>query len=367
MSDTVCLSPGQYGEFLGEMLQAPIEFWRPIMLTGVPGISKTERTKQVCSALGVNYWPCRPIQHDTVEYTGVPYVDTTDGKLRGTWVAFDELLPTDPNWCGMIHVDEVTQLDGNGQKIVASLIDKEGVAGRRIPKGARFVLSGNRQQDRAGSSRLLSIVESRCIQMEMVFSADDWMKWATAAGVHEIVRAFCDFAGDKFVPDFKASDTTHANPRTWHMVSDVLLARPNAPTDMNDPITTAVISGLVGKAAASLFLAFRQHYETLKTAIDDCLNNPQSINLDPTRRSESFAVAGALTERLRKANGSLTTKQLENVVVVANKMGNVLSALMFTNVCAFAPQSFARIIGTPTGQEWLTRHAEVMAQSRRTK
>ena len=42
-----------------------------------------------------------------------------------------------------IFIDETTQLDLAGQKIVVSLLDKEGVAGRRIPAGARFVLAAS--------------------------------------------------------------------------------------------------------------------------------------------------------------------------------------------------------------------------------
>ena len=133
MSDVPGVSPSTLKADLKDRLTAPIRYYRPLMLTGIPGVGKTAVVGQVCQALGIPFWTARPIQHETVEYTGLP---TVSGD-RAHWAPFEELLPVDPDWEGVIFVDEITQLDLPSQKIVASLLDKEGVAGRRIPAGAR--------------------------------------------------------------------------------------------------------------------------------------------------------------------------------------------------------------------------------------
>ena len=339
MSDIPGMSPSQLTADLEERLLAPIKFCRPLLMTGIPGIGKTAVPRQVCDRLGVNFWPLRPIQHESVEYTGLPTIDS-DGKAR--WAPFAELLPTDPDWEGVIFVDEVTQLDMSGQKIVASLLDKEGVAGRRIPAGARFLLAGNRQEDRAGAGRLISIIESRCVQKELVFSLEDWQRWAIDDGIEQMVRSFGDFKGAAFV-SFDPARKLNPLGRTWHAVSDELKCHPNASASKEDPVILSSVQGLVGPGMAAEFMAFREHYHMLHNVVDQVFDTPSIVDIG-TDLSVQHALIGAVTQRMKERNGSMTDVQLGNVVTFGKKcLPKSLQALLCLNCVASGCQRFIQV------------------------
>ena len=362
MSNILALSPGQVSEVLADMFTCDIKHYRPVFLTGIPGIGKTAVPTQTCERIGVPLWTCRPIQHETVEYTGLPVRE--DGKAM--WLPFADLLPSAPDWTGVIFVDEVTQLDNSSQKIVASLLDKEGVAGRRIPPAARFLLAGNRQQDRAGASRMLSIVERRCMQIEIVFSLDDWEKWALKADIHPIVRSFGDFDGSNFV-SFDPARSVNPLPGTWHAVSDMLMARRNASTNKDDSAMVACVAGWVGAGPASKFMAFREHYSILESVVDQVFNSPDRVTVDPSELSVMHAIIGCIAEKIRMSNGKLTDRQLGNVVTLANRFPDPLSCLLLVNIHGSSPQTAGRLMSTTEGVAWLQKHATSIASARRLK
>jgi hypothetical protein len=285
------------------------------------------------------FWPVRPIQHETVEYTGLPAI-RPDGTAH--WAPFDDLLPTDPNWEGCIFIDEVTQLDLPSQKIVASLLDKEGVAGRRIPAGARFLLAGNRQQDRAGAGRLLSIIESRCRQVELLFSLDDWQHWAINEGLHQTVVSFAGFKGGAFV-SFDPAKTLNPLPRTWHNVSNELYCHPNAGHSKDDAVMLAAVRGWVGSGMAAEFMAFRENFHLLHNVVDQVFNTPQQVSIG-SEVSVQHALVGAVAQRVKERNGSMSDQQLGNVVVFGKQcLPRSLQALLCLLCVASGCKRFLKV------------------------
>jgi len=397
------MSPSQLMRDLGERLQAPIEYWDPLFLTGVPGVGKTEILRQITEAVGLPFWPCRPIQHESVEYTGLPFVRNPDmqaitGLLReiaegmgvklkaqvgddgasalsgleiqpqakGCWVPFEELLPTMKDWEGVIFMDEFTQLDVSLQKVGASLLDKEGVAGRRIPRGARFVLAGNRQEDRAGANRLISIIESRCRQTELLFSLTDWQQWAITANIDHIVRSFSDFKGNEFVPPFDPAKKLNPLPRTWVKVSNELRAHPNASTDKDDSILGPAVRGWVGMGHGSEFMAYREHFHMLHNVVDKVFNTPDKVDID-SDPSVQYALIGAISARFGEKSDRLSNDQIGNIVKFARRVyPKSMQALLCVH-CRVAErnQKDKKFLKAPEALKWCTEHADTLAAWRK--
>src|SRR5208283_5420369 len=216
---------------------------RPIRVVSPPGLGKTEIAYQSADAAKLPLLELRLVQHESVDITGAISVDQV--AKTANWYPFIEMFPTDPDWEGVIYLGETGQLDDSMMKTVMGMLDRGGVAGRRIPAGARFVLDGNRQQDRAGSTRLLTPIENRCISVELLFSMDEWQAWAAANGIDQVVRSYATFVGNGvagipgFIPEFNPAEEIHATPRTWAAVSDELQARPGTdPSADNAEIRT---------------------------------------------------------------------------------------------------------------------------------
>ena len=356
ISDIPGVSPAALARTIEKRLLAPLNLYDPLMITGIPGVGKTSIIQQVCDNICMPFWTCRPIQHETVEYTGLPHVN---GDGLAHWVPFADLLPSDPKWCGCIFVDEVTQLDLASQKIVASLLDKEGVAGRRIPKGARFILAGNRQQDRAGSSRMLSIIESRCRQTELMFSLDDWCRWANGAGVHQAVISFASFKGGEFI-SFDPAKTLNPLPRTWHKVSNELLCDPQASSAKDDPEMLAAVRGWVGSGMAAEFMAFREHYSLLHGVVDKIFTDP-TTTVALSDVSVQYALVGAVASRMKERNGQMTDAHRSNAITFAQRnLPKSLQALMVLN--CWACKGFA---DNAEAKAWGMENADLIATWRK--
>lgn len=334
------VSPETLARKLERMITCPLEYYTPLLITGIPGVGKTSIVGQKCRQLNVPFWVIRPILHESIEFTGLPCNVESNG--HAVWKPFEELLPVDPNWEGVIFLDEVSQCGNDLQKPIAALLDKEGVAGRRIPKGARFVLAGNRVQDKAGASRLLSIIESRCQQIELLFSLKDWLQWGESAGIDQTVMSFAEFKGGDFVR-FQPESSLNPLPRCWHRVSNEIKTVGDQSTSKDDPDVLSSVAGLVGPGPASEYLAFREHFHLFHKVVDKVFKDPESVDLR-NELSAQHALIGALTQRVKEDQANLSNGDLENVVVFGStKLAKPLQFILFRNMMVVANRRFVKI------------------------
>lgn len=375
-----------------DRLRAPIHNYRPMILTGEPGVGKTTILEWVCRKLGIPCWTIRPVQHESVEFTGLPFVRDpalaqiancllalcgqqgikvlgsdgaalvpfeVNGSPVGEWVPFDALMPTDPDWEGMILLDEMHQADQSMQKIMASLVDRKGVAGSRVPAGARFVLCGNRKKDRAGAGRLISIIESRARHAELVFSLQDWDHWALRNNIDDTVRSFGQFKGNQFT-HFDPSRTLNPLARTWHFASDEIKCHPNATWDKDDPVLSPAIRGIVGPIGTE-FMAFRQHFNQLHGVVDAVFKDPDSVDLQDDM-SVKHALVGAITQRVKERNGSMPDSDLVNVYSFAKRcLPTAMQALVCVGCLhAQAVSGNRNLMAIAGWQEWFVEHQAVI-------
>jgi hypothetical protein len=366
--DSNAVSSTQLREFLCENLRMPPENYITPMIQGIPGIGKTEIVVSSCRDVSLPCKVIRPIQHESVEFTGVPTVWTDETGTRAAWAALDDLLPREDGW--VIFLDEITQLPVNEQKVIAGLLDKEGVAGRRIGPNTKFICAGNRTQDRAGANRLISIIESRTWQVELVFSVDGWIEWAVEKGIEPFIQEFARMKGSEFV-QFDASRTINALPRTWERVDRAVKHAPAAADCMT--------RGLVGNGMAAELKAFRQHFEILKGALVRILESgspekpgdiTQHDTKDPVQAmSVQHALLGACTHYARE-NPGMSDKYLTNLMRYASEHLDKSLAGLFMHRLAFdcvkssaseAQRAFAfRVNAHPVWQQFLKKNTDVL-------
>lgn len=124
-----------------------------------------------------------------------------------------------------------------------------------VPKGVAIIAAGNRDTDKGITFKMATPIANRYIHIEMEPNFDDWQKWALSSMLHaDIVGYLSAFKQDLFDFDPSSAARGFQTPRSWHALSDFLLANPDAP----DAITTAVACGAVGEGAGLKFAAFRK-------------------------------------------------------------------------------------------------------------
>lgn len=273
---------------------------RPMYITGSPGGGKTQLTAAVAASLST---PDREVGFRTLhtplmqpEDFGMPKFDA-NGEITfstpGHLFPFVD-SPNTPEY-GLLVFEELGQADLPQQKIIANLKQERELHGRKLKPGWYIVSTGNRQQDRAGSNRVLSHLSDRITTYELETSLDDWKAWAMTHDVKAEVIAFLNWRSD-LLSKFDPSQDKSPTPRGW--AEGVSMAIGTVPREAEFD----TFKGDVGEGAASEFLGFIQTYRDLPDP-DLVLANPDTADI-PDKVNVIYALCGALAHRVTKDNAA---------------------------------------------------------------
>jgi hypothetical protein len=300
------MSPQALSQFLAQAFSARL----PVLITGAPGIGKTDIVSAAAAAAGCDLILSHPVVEDPTNAKGLPWPDK-DGKVA-RFLPFGELAravhATKPTvW----FLDDLGQAPPMVQASYMQLLLARCVNDHKLPDCVTFAAATNRRTDRAGVSGILEPVKSRFASIvELQVNVDDWCAWAMTVLRAKLAAAYGDAMADdivgklvafmRFKPEhlcnFVASaDLTNSPlPRTWAHAAK-LLGLPLPPA-----VQLAAISGAVGQGAAIELSAFMALYAELPT-IESILDNPDASTL-PTKPGTLYAVVTALGMRMTMKN-----------------------------------------------------------------
>jgi len=275
--------------FLGAAIAARL----PVLITGAPGIGKSDLVDQSARAAGADMILSHPAVSDPTDAKGLPWV--VNGAA--TFLPFGELHRA-------IHATQRTVwfLDDLGQATPAvqasfmQLLLARRVNGHALSEHVTFIAATNRRTDRAGVSGILEPVKSRFAAIvELVPDVDSWCSWALDNDVPPELIAFLRFKPDLLCAFTASNDLVNSPvPRTWSHAAKILnLGLPAG-------VQHAALAGAVGDAAATELLAFLRLYAQLPS-IDQILLTPTTAPI-PTAPASLYAVASALAYRANKGN-----------------------------------------------------------------
>lgn len=170
---------------------------------------------------------------------GIPVPVDINGKKCLKWLK-DTLLPGIAEDCpkqGILFLDELNQVEDNSVKsLLYQLILDRKINDYRVPDGWFIVAAGNREEDGGVYNRLPAPIRDRMIIVEIDPDREQWIRdYARPHRVHPAVIAYLEegknadcfhtYDADKEREgDEKCENYVFATPRSWDMVSDVLLA-----------------------------------------------------------------------------------------------------------------------------------------------
>ena len=144
---------------------------------GKPGMGKSDACVQIGHNLDIpedRILIVHVNNHDVVDFTGVPSV--TDGQTR--------FNPTEMFYkfregtgAGLIVLDELPQSSTHHQTWAAGFLLERTTPTFKLDKDVRFLVTGNRVEDRAGAKQLLTHLSNRMYEFEMETSLDDWWSY----------------------------------------------------------------------------------------------------------------------------------------------------------------------------------------------
>jgi hypothetical protein len=275
---------------VSKSLVALIPTRRPVYLWGPPGTGKSSIVRHAADQLKIGLVDVRATLLDPVELRGLP-------RLDGDTAVWCPPVFLPKNCEGVLFLDELAQAAPLVQSACLQLTLDRRVGEYELPERWSVVAASNRQEDRAGTHRLISPLLNRFVHLDLEVSNEDWQQWAVLTGIAPEVRAFLNYRPlllSQFDP--AANPRAFPTPRSWQFVSDVL---PKTPDHLLHPIVT----GCVGEGPAAEFIGFLKLYRELPD-LDAVLARPESAPV-PREPAVRYALVGALVERCRQAQAPL--------------------------------------------------------------
>jgi hypothetical protein len=270
-------------------LLAAIKARRPVFLWGPPGVGKSQVVAQVAAEGGLDLIDVRAVLLDPVDLRGLPHIN---GDGQAHW-AIPDFLPKDGQ--GIMFLDELNAAPPLVQAACYQLILDRKLGEYTLPDRWSILAAGNRETDRAVTSRMSSALANRFIHLNFDVDLQDWIEWALSNGIMIEVVAFIRFRpGLLHVFDPQRNERSFPSPRTWEYVSDVLQVRPDHDVEFE------LISGIVGDGAAAEFMGFLKIYRDLPDP-DGVLVDPQGSPV-PSDPSALYAISGALARKSSSSN-----------------------------------------------------------------
>lgn len=299
------MKPSQLAMFLAHAIAARL----PVLITGKPGIGKSDIVDQASTAAPAKLILSHPAVADPTDAKGLPWV--AEDKKSAIFLPFGELAQamqaTEPTvW----FLDDLGQASPAVQASYMQLLLARRVNGHQLPDCVTFIAASNRRTDRAGVTGILEPVKSRFAAIvELEPDLDEWCQWAFAQNfVPPELIAFLRFRPGLLCEFTPSADLTNCPlPRTWAHAAQILaLQLPDS------AVQAGALAGAVGEGAATELLAFLAMYHQLPS-VDAILVDPDT-GVIPDNPAALYAVTTALAHRANEKNFGRVARYAERLV-----------------------------------------------------
>lgn len=299
------MKPSELTAFLAQTIAARL----PVLITGAPGIGKSDIVSAAAMTAGAELILSHPAVADPTDVKGLPWV--VDGSA--TFLPFGELnRAINAERLTVWFLDDLGQASPAVQASYMQLLLARRVNGHVLSDNVVFIAATNRRTDRAGVSGILEPVKSRFgAIVELTPDLNEWSSWALDNGIAPELIAFLRFQPDLLCKFAATADLTNSPvPRTWSNVSKLLSL------NLSPAVQAAAFSGAVGEGAATEFLAFLRLYRELPN-VDAILMNPDGGDI-PTAPATLYALTGALAHRTTEQNFGRIARYAERLLTAGS-------------------------------------------------
>lgn len=230
-----------------------------VWLWGTHGIGKSELVAQVANELGINFIDIRSALTEAGDWMGLPQEAVNEKGIKYTKFLPSSFLPQDPEWKGIIFLDELNRARPDVLNCVFQLVLNRCIMNHyELPKGASIVVAGNPSDNDYDVTSVDPALLSRFCHVSLNPTCDEWIDFSKSTKVRKDIVGFIE--SQKELLDAKEAnfDLTSIEPsrRGWTMLSSMI----NALDELGytDECFLDVATGLVGVQGATVFDRYRR-------------------------------------------------------------------------------------------------------------
>lgn len=280
------MTPSQLERFLAFTIANKL----PVLITGKPGIGKSDIVAKAAKSAGARLIISHPVVSDPTDYKGLPFASNGEAHFL-PYADLKELIHATS--LTVFFLDDLGQAPAAVQAACMQLLLAREINGHKISDYVVFIAATNRKQDKAAVAGLLEPVKSRFASIvELEVNTDDWVKWALTDGnMPTELIAFIRFRSDLLDAFEPTKEIVNSPcPRTVAFVGKLQTA--GVPHDLQ----RAAFTGAAGEAFSTEYSAFLDIFKDLPN-IDKILMAPDTVPV-PNEPAVLYAISGALASRI---------------------------------------------------------------------
>lgn len=257
---------------------------------------------------------------DATDISGLPtfYTDTT-GKKRTEWALPDE-FPTNPNWKGIIFLDEFNLAQPLVMNACYQLVEDRRIGTYKLPDGAIIIAAGNGDNCKAFNTELPDAMKDRFTHINIAVDFNAWSVWAIKNNINQNIITFLKTQRPELFYDKQTmgnGENVFATPRSWEVVSQIL----ELEGEVQENTLKNHINGRIGVEAGTIFWNYLQKSKKLPS-FEDILNNKVKMPEDELDVFYS-CVIGCLYTIKNIKDKEQRGEQIHNFIEVIDKLNKV--------------------------------------------
>ncbi len=280
---------------------------------GDPGLGKTAIPRQVARMLDVPYFQTIIAQYDAGEMAGLPFVSTVEYdavdekgdaykksvnrmvRMRPTYLPD---IDDDEQIVGIYNLDELPQAFLANQNICSQMVNEWRVGEHPISEGVTIVATGNKPENKAGTTSMPMHLRDRLMFIEIEANHDDFLDYAATVGIDPRVRTFIR-QNSQYLHKFEVGVNAFPSPRSWEKVGSVL--KMDWKKDQTH-IRYHAIAGQIGDGVAKTFEAWLR-VEDKMPKWQDVVAAPQSAPVFGNKDADVlYLLLGTLADKADEKN-----------------------------------------------------------------